>query len=94
MVVVVASQIPPAVRGRMKCWFIEIRPNIFVSGVKDNVAKNVVDYLLINCPVESDMVVLQSINKPPYYTVERKGVNLKNIKEISGLPLIFKNSEG
>lgn len=39
MVVVVATQIPPAVRGRMKCWFIEIRPNIFVSGVKDNVAK-------------------------------------------------------
>lgn len=91
MIVVIANLIPPAVRGRMKCWFIEIKPNVFVSGVKDNVAKNVIDYLLEKCPIESDMIVLQSTNNPPYYKVLKKGINLQRITEISGLPLIFKN---
>lgn len=94
MIVVVASQIPPAVRGRMKCWFIEIKPNVFVSGVKDHVAKDVIDYLLTSCPIESDMLVLQSINKPPFYSVIKRGHNLQNIKTVSGLPLIFKTNEG
>ncbi len=91
MIVVIANQIPPAVRGRMKCWFIELKPNVFVSGVKDNVAKNVVEYLVEKCPLESDMIVLQSTNKPPFYKVIKKGFNLQCIKEVSGLPLIFKN---
>ena len=38
MIVVVADSIPPAIRGRMKLWFIEPKPNVFVSGVKDTVA--------------------------------------------------------
>ncbi|PCR01328.1 type I-E CRISPR-associated endoribonuclease Cas2, partial [Klebsiella pneumoniae] len=27
----------------MKLWFVEPRPNVFVSGVKDSVAQTVVD---------------------------------------------------
>ncbi|UDC41130.1 type I-E CRISPR-associated endoribonuclease Cas2e [Klebsiella quasivariicola] len=46
MLVVLANDLPPAVRGRMKLWFVEPRPNVFVSGVKDSVAQTVVDYLM------------------------------------------------
>lgn len=45
MIVVMADEIPPAVRGRMKLWFIEIKTNVFVSGVKDAVARDVVKFL-------------------------------------------------
>ena len=45
MLVVIANNLPPAVRGRMKLWFIEPRANIFVLGIKDAVANNVVNYL-------------------------------------------------
>ena len=44
MLVVIANNIPPAVRGRLKLWFVEPRANNFVFGVKDNVAQKVVDY--------------------------------------------------
>ena len=50
MLVVIANDLPPAVRGRMKLWFVEPRPNIFVSGIKDSVAKKVIDYLVPYCP--------------------------------------------
>ena len=39
MLVFIANDLPPAVRGRMKLWFVEPRPNVFVSSVKDSVAK-------------------------------------------------------
>ena len=37
MLVVIANDLPPAVRGRMKLWFVEPRANMFVSGIKDSV---------------------------------------------------------
>ena len=49
MLVVIANDLPPAVRGRMKLWFVEPRPNVFVSGIKDSVARHVINYLLEKC---------------------------------------------
>ncbi len=45
MVVVIANDLPPAVRGRMKLCFVEPRANIFISGIKDSVADKVITYL-------------------------------------------------
>lgn len=95
MIVVLAEDIPPAVRGRMKLWFIEIKTNVFVSGVKDHVARNVIQYLSESCNMNSGLIIIESINKAPYYKITRKGRNLDYIKELSGLTLIFdRNSVG
>ncbi len=95
MIVVMAEKIPPAVRGRMKLWFIEIKPCVFVSGVKDAVAKEVVEYLYNSCPENSGLLIIESIRKAPYYQIIKKGFSLDYINSISGLPLIFdKNSVG
>lgn len=45
MIVVVANDLPDAIRGKMKLWFIEIKPYVFVSGANDQVADNVICYL-------------------------------------------------
>lgn len=95
MIVVIADYIPPAVRGRMKLWFIEPRPNVFVSGVKDAVARQVVDYLFESCNDDSGLLVIEDIRKAPYYKIMKKGFSLNKVRSISGLPLIFnKNSDG
>jgi CRISPR-associated protein Cas2 len=93
MVVVVANDIPPAVRGRMKLWFIEPRPNIFVSGIKDSVAEKVICYLFENCPATSGLLVLQKINDPPFYKIWGIGDTKKKIALIDGLQLIFEKIE-
>ena len=94
MIVVMAENIPPAVRGRMKLWFIEIKPNVFVSGVKDATAKGVVSYLYEHC-IDSDLLIIESTSKAPYYRVIKKGLSLNYVRSISGLPLIFdRNSVG
>ena len=95
MIVVVAEYIPPAVRGRMKLWFIEPKPHVFVSGVKDSVAREVVDYLYDSCPDTSSMIIIESISKAPYYKIRKKGFNTDRIGSVTGLPVIIDiHSEG
>ena len=89
MVVVVASFLPSAVRGRMKLWFIEPRPNVFVSGIKDSVADGVVAYLFENCPSSSRLIVFQQINRPPYYKIWGLGDNHNRIASFGAMQLII-----
>ncbi len=89
MLVVIANDLPPAVRGRMKLWFIEPRPNVFVSGVKDAVAKKVVDYLYKNCPRSSGLMVFSRIPQTPGYEIRGIGDTKRGLTEISGLQLVI-----
>ncbi|MDO8714013.1 MAG: type I-E CRISPR-associated endoribonuclease Cas2e [Polynucleobacter sp.] len=88
MLVVIANDLPPAVRGRMKLWFIEPKPNVFISGVKDNVAKKVVDYLYKYCPADSGLMIFRRISKTPGYDISGIGDTKRNLTEISGLQLV------
>jgi len=88
MIVVVANDLPPAVRGRMKLWFVEPRANVFVSGVKDSVANTVVDYLLSHCPVEAGGIIFKSSPNPPGYEIRTIGIPDKTLCDISGLQLV------
>lgn len=88
MVVVVAEYLPEAIRGRMKMWFVETKPNVFVSGIKDSVADDVVNYLIQHCPDNSALLIFQQINKPPGYKIRSLGLSSKPIVLISGLQLI------
>ncbi|MDP8305337.1 MAG: type I-E CRISPR-associated endoribonuclease Cas2e [Candidatus Chlorobium antarcticum] len=89
MLVVVANDLPPAVRGRMKLWFIEPRANIFVSGIKDSLAKKVVAYLHEHCPEKSGLMILCSNNTTPGYEIYGIGDTKRDFTEISGMPLVI-----
>jgi len=88
MLVVLANDIPPAVRGRMKLWFVEPRPNVFVSGIKDSVADDVVEFLYKHCPAESGLMVFQQIKVAPGYKIRGVGDIKRALVEICGLQLV------
>lgn len=73
----------------MKLWFVEPRPNVFVSGIKDSVATTVIDYLYKYCPPDSGVVIFRSLSKPPGYEVRSIGPTRKEMIEISGLQLVI-----
>ncbi|MDP2505859.1 MULTISPECIES: type I-E CRISPR-associated endoribonuclease Cas2e [unclassified Oceanobacter] len=75
----------------MKLWFVEPRPNVFVSGVKDSVAQTVIDYLMQHCPIESGLMLFRSIPAPPGYEIRYKGKPRKPVVDISGLQLIIES---
>ena len=88
MVVVLANELPPAVRGRMKLWFIEPRANVFVSGIKDSVANTVVDYLLRHCPTDAGVMIFMSQVQAPGYCLYTIGPPRKPQTTLGGLQLI------
>ena len=88
MVVVTADHIPLAVRGRMKLWFVEMKPNMFVSGIKDSTADKVVNYLFDFCPASSGLTVFQDANQAPWYKVRTFGDPKRRLVFISGMPLV------
>jgi CRISPR-associated protein Cas2 len=76
----------------MKLWFIEPRPNVFVSGVKDSVGNYIVDYLHQYCPPESGLLIFRRINDAPGYEIRGIGDTQRRITEISGLQLILEKT--
>ena len=88
MLVIVANDLPPAVRGRMKLWFTEPKANVFVSGIRDSVANTVIEYLYKHCPPESGIIMFRSLPEPPGYEVRHIGPGKKSLITISGLQLV------
>lgn len=88
MLVVIANDLPPAVRGRLKLWFVEPRANVFVSGIKDNVAQKVVDYLQEHCPPESGLLMFLKTPEPPGYRILGRGDHKREIVLLDGLQLV------
>jgi len=93
MVVVLAHHIPPAVRGRMKLWFVEPKPNVFVSGIKDSVAQDVVQYLIKSCPPSSGLLIFEQKSQAPGYTILGTGTPEKKIVVFDGYSLIVEKEE-
>ena len=93
MLVVVANDLPPAVRGRMKLWFTEPRPNVFVSGIKDSVAETVVSYLYKHCPPESGVMIFRSLSRTPGFELKSIGPTKKVQTQICDLPLVIETQQ-
>ncbi|MCR5260000.1 MAG: type I-E CRISPR-associated endoribonuclease Cas2e [Desulfovibrio sp.] len=93
MLVVIANDLPPAVRGRMKLWFIEPRANVFVSGVKDSVAEHVINYLFENCQDKSGLLIFRRISETPGYRIYGRGDPKRRVIELSGLQLVLEKDD-
>jgi len=93
MLVVIANHIPPAVRGRMKLWFVEPKPNVFISGINDSVADSVVDYLFSHCPMSSGLIIFQKQKRAPGFKIRSSGVTDREIINFNGLQLILENPD-
>ncbi len=91
MTVLICNDVPPAIRGALKRWFIEPRPNVFVGTLNVRTHRKVMDFVLRNAPKEFGMLVITSAPNCQGYTVERIGPEGKTGRkeiEISGIRLI------
>ena len=89
MIVVVANNIPPAVRGRMKLWFVEPRPNVFVAGIKGNKAEKVINFLFMHCNQDSGLMIFAKESNAPGYKIHTLGETSRKLIDISGLQLVL-----
>lgn len=89
MIVVIANSLPDAVRGKIKLWFVEPKPNVFVSGITDSLADRVVDLLMEKSPPSSGLIIFKSIRQAPHFRIYLRGVPDKPLTAISGMQLLI-----
>ena len=92
MVVIVADSLPDALRGKIKLWFVEPKPNVFVSGITDALADRVVNLLMEKAPASSGMVIFKSIRQAPHFRIYIRGIPQKQLTAICGLQLLIEKS--
>lgn len=50
MTVIVCNDTPPAIRGLLKRWFVEPKPNVFVGTVNRRTRDKTIEYIRRNAP--------------------------------------------
>lgn len=96
MTCLLANDTPPAIRGLLKRWFIEPRPNVFVGTLNPRTHRKVMDYILRNAPADFGLLIVTSTLNCQGYTLERIGpcgCTGRDPVEISGIPLVAESWE-
>jgi len=88
MVVLIAQKLPASLRGKLKLWFVEVQPNVFVSGIKDSLASELADFVFDNATEESGLILFRSTKKAPGYDIVTKGTFGNKVVDINGMKLI------
>ena len=92
MTIIIANDTPPAIRGLLKRWFIEPKPNVFVGSVNIRTREKTLDYLRRNAPGLS-LLVIYDDDSSQGYSVLSYGTPDRQIVKKSGLQLVLENPE-
>ena len=87
MTVIVANDVPPAIRGLLKRWFVEPRPNVFVGSVNRRTREKTLEYIRRNAH-GLGLLVIASDNTSQGFSVQSFGETDRKEVALSGLYLI------
>ena len=87
MTVIVANDTPPAIRGLLKRWFVEPRPNVFVGSVNARTREKTLAYIRRNAP-GLGMLVLATEKSSQGFSIECFGDTPRRPVRLSGLLLL------
>lgn len=86
MTVIIAQDSPDAIRGILKRWFIEPKPQVFVGSVNRSVREHVLNYIRKNAKNIRLLVIysspncqgfsIEQINDPDYSGIKLDGLHL------------------
>ncbi len=87
MTVIVANDTPPAIRGLLKRWFVEPRPNVFVGSINSRTRAKTLEYIRRNAP-GLGMLVIGTERSAQGYSIESFGETPRRPVWMSGLQVL------
>jgi CRISPR-associated protein Cas2 len=97
MTVIIANETPDAVRGMLKRWFIEPKPNVFVGTLNRRTHEKTLEYIKRNAK-NIGLLIISSYPNCQGYKIETIGETDRKGLEVSGLWMIaekwVENMEG
>ena len=92
MTVIIATDTPDAIRGMLKRWFIEPRPNVFVGTLNRRTHEKTIDYIKRNAG-DIGLLIISSYPNCQGYRIESSGPTNRRGVEIAGLWLVAEKWE-
>ncbi len=87
MTVLITQDTPPAIRGILKRWFVEPKPNVFVGTLNRRTREKVLDYVKRNAK-GLGLLALYSDPNCQGFKIERWGEPDRRDTSLSGLWLV------
>ena len=87
MTVIIANDTPPAIRGLLKRWFVEPRPNVFVGSVNARTRNNTLAYIRRNASGLGLLVIYED-DSSQGFAIEVSGDTKRRPERCCGLELI------
>lgn len=92
MTVIVTNDTPPAIRGLLKRWFVEPRPNVFVGSVNSRTREKTLAYIRRNA-AGLGMLVIAAERSSQGFSIECFGETPRRPVRLSGLQLLAETWE-
>ena len=92
MTVIVTNDTPPAIRGMLKRWFVEPKPNVFVGTVNRRTREKTIDYVRRNAP-DLGLLIIGSDNSTQGFFLQAYGETNRRVVSKCGLHLIAEKWE-
>lgn len=87
MTVIIAHDIPPAIRGMLKRWFIEPQPNVFVGTLTRRTRDKTLEYIKRNAAGIA-LLIISSDSNCQGFKIETHGDVRRRDAHLSGLWLV------
>lgn len=91
MTVIVANDVPDFIRGHLKRWFIEPRPNVYVGTLNVRTHDKVMQFIVKHAPPNFGFLSITSWPNCQGFKIERfgpQGASGQSEIELSGISLI------
>lgn len=92
MTVIVCNNTPDCIRGHLKRWFIEPKPNVFVGTVNQRTREKTIAYIRRNAP-EIGMLIIASDRSCQGFNIQSYGDTNRRPTQYAGLHLIAEKWE-
>lgn len=93
MTVIVTNDLPDAIRGILKRWFIEPRPNVFVGTLNRRSHEKTIEYIKRNAG-SIGLLIISSYPNCQGYKIEMTGETDRRGVEVTGLWMIAEKWDG
>jgi CRISPR-associated protein Cas2 len=87
MTVIIAQDAPDAIRGMLKRWFIEPKPNVFVGTLNPRIHEKTIEYIKRNA-AGVGLLIIGSYPNCQGYRIETSGPAERKGIEVSGLWMV------
>lgn len=92
MTVIVANDTPDAIRGMLKRWFIEPRPNVFVGTLNRRTHEKTIEYIKRNA-ASIGLLIVSSYPNCQGFKIETTGPTDRKGIEVAGLWMVAEKWE-